>query len=79
MNDGVLGKEQEAYLESSRAKELASEAFNARGGGGWWGAVIEPVSKQRDCRARRGGRVVGLMDVLGAAECYPPVYSPFGL
>lgn len=50
------------------------------------GAVIEPVSKQRDCRARRGkgcrgrgGRVVGLMDVLGAAECYPPVYSPFGL
>lgn len=38
MNDGVLGKEQEAYLESSRAKELASEAFNARGGvgGGWW-------------------------------------------
>lgn len=53
--------------------------------GGW--AVIEPVSKHRDCRVRRGKgvlgergrRVLGLMEVLGAAECYPPVYSPFGL
>lgn len=53
------------------------------GGGGW--AVIEPLSKHRDCRVRRGKgdwegrRLVGLMEVLGAAECYPPVYSPFGL
>lgn len=37
MNNGVLGKEQEAYLESSRAKELVLEAFNARGGVGGGG------------------------------------------
>lgn len=69
-------EKQGSYLKHKRAKDRVLEPFNARREDLGGAAVIEPVSKQHDCLARKGfgggtGWVNGCAGCSGGnADCY---------